>query len=39
MENRGIRGVVGEEKLEAVTFEEGNEVLVDGIFVAIRNGF
>lgn len=39
IENRGIQEIVGDEKVEAILLNEGENLLIDGIFIAVRNGF
>lgn len=39
IETRGIKEINGKERVERVLLKEGNDLLVDGVFVAIRNCF
>lgn len=38
IETRGIKEVVGDQKVENVVLQEGKNLRVDGIFIAVRNG-
>lgn len=37
IETRGIEKILGDERVEGITLKEGENIPLDGLFVAVRN--